>query len=113
MRSNHPPLLTSRDRAHDKEWLGAFCDCVGQRVIGRIVGHVFAANKESHHWPALLCRVITDCPTQHRIFFFECVENCPLRDLAVEIDMYFIADACQRAQMMREYDADHGKDLVS
>src|SRR5712691_9454905 len=69
--------------------------------------HVFSANKESHHWPALLRRVITNCAAQHRILSFERIENRCHRGRSVKIDMYFVTDPRQRAEMMREHDANH------
>jgi hypothetical protein len=51
--------------------------------------------------------VIAVGAAQHWIAILECVENCSLRDLAIELEFYFAAHAGERAQMMREDNTDH------
>jgi hypothetical protein len=99
--------LSAGDRAHDKEGLGPFCNPIGQGSIKWIVGDVFAARKESHQWPALLCCVIADRAAQHWIFFFNRVENRSQSRRTVWIDLYLVGNARQGAEMMRKDDANH------
>src|SRR6478752_2299658 len=73
------PALTPGDCAHDKKGFGPFCNRIGQGSIKWIVRDVFAAGKESHEWPALLCFVIADGAAQHWIFFFNRVDYCTHR----------------------------------
>jgi len=97
----------SRYRAHNKEGLGPFRDCIREGGVRRIVRHVFATDKESDHRPALVRFVIANCSAQHRIIGFECVEKRLDRDSTVKIDMYLVAHARERTQMMRKDDTDH------
>jgi hypothetical protein len=51
--------------------------------------------------------MIADGAAQHWIAILERVENRSLRNLAVEFEFYFAAHTGERAQMMREDNADH------
>jgi hypothetical protein len=70
---------------------------------------VFAAGEEPDEWPALLRAVITDGAMQHRISAFERVDDFSRGSHSIEIQLHFIADAGECAQMMWEYNADHGE----
>jgi hypothetical protein len=95
------------DRAHDEEWLFAFHDCVGQGSIGRFVRDVFPAREEADKLAAFERSVIANCAAQHRIFFFEHVENGFHCCRSINIDMHLVAHFCQRAEMMRKNDTNH------
>src|SRR5439155_6643387 len=105
--------LSSGNRSHDEEWLRAFCNWVGQGSVRRIVRYVFAAGKESDQRPARLRVVLADRATQHRIAHLQCIENCSLRDLTVELEFHFTANVRQCTQMMRKHDANHGSFTIS
>jgi hypothetical protein len=107
IRPNDKSPLASGDCAHDEERLGTGCNRLRQRRVYRIVRNVFAANKEAHQWPAFLRVMIPDGPAQHWIASLERVENFSLRNLTIELEFHFTANVRQRAQMMRENDADH------
>ena len=70
---------------------------------------VFAAGEEPDEWPALLRAVITDGAMQHRISAFERVDDFSRGGHSIDIQLHFIADAGECAQMMWEYNADHGE----
>src|SRR5207244_5624830 len=99
--------LSSRDCAHNKERLGAFCDRVGQGSIRRIVRYVFTARKEPDERSPLLRIVVTNGSAQRRILGLECIENRSQRSGTVSLELHFVADARQRAQMMRKNNANH------
>src|SRR5919198_4381067 len=51
--------------------------------------------------------MIADRATQHRILVLQLIEQRFHCCRPVKIDMYLIANLCQRAQMMGKNDADH------
>src|SRR5206468_10854163 len=104
---NHQLMLSSCDGAHDETRLVAFGNRVGQWSIERFVGDVFAAGKESHQRPALERVVFTDSAAQHRVSVLQCSDNCVRRHGSVKIDMHFIANFRQRAEMMWKNDSNH------
>src|SRR6267143_6008614 len=83
-------------------------DVVGQRGIRWLKGIVFLAGEEAQERTALLCDVVADGATQHRILDLECVEHRALRDGTFDVELHLGADARQRPQMSGEYDANHG-----
>src|ERR1700682_6057670 len=69
--------------------------------------NVFAAGKKAHERPAFLRFVIANGSAKHWIFTFDCVDDRAHGCRTVKIDMYFISDARERAQMMRKNYSDH------
>src|ERR1700730_12002613 len=100
-------LLASGNCAHDKKRFVAFNDRVGQGSVGRFVRNIFAANKETNQRSALECSVFANRSAQNWIFIFERVEQRFYRRGSVKIDMYLVADFCQRSQVMRKNNANH------
>src|ERR1700682_1931296 len=101
--------LSSSDRAHDEERLAAVCDRIGQRIVGRFVRQILAADKEGAHGPALEGAVIANCSLQHRIFRFQSVEDGTHRRRTIELELHFVAHASERAQVMGKDDANHAE----
>ncbi len=80
----------------------------GKADVRRLMRNIFFAGKETHHRPAFLRNVIANRSAQCIGYFaFQRVENGARRDRAIQIELHFIADARQRAQMMRQNDANH------
>src|ERR1700731_4515859 len=98
---NHQLLLSSGDRAHDEERLLAFHDRVGQGSVRRFMRNVFAAHEKSHQRTALERSMIANCAAQHRVFFFQSVEQRFRCRAPVKIDSHFVADFRQRPEVMR------------
>src|SRR5437879_5180920 len=103
-RINHQLLLSSGDCAHDKEWLVALHDRVGQGSVGRFVGNVFAAGEEADERATLERVVFANCAAQHGVFRFERVENRFHSRRSIKIEMYLIANLRERTQVMRKKD---------
>jgi hypothetical protein len=74
---------------------------------------IFLAGKEAQKRPPLSRHLIANRPPQHRITSLQRIKHRPLRDRAVDLELNFAADVCQRSQMLREYDPDHGSVCTS
>jgi hypothetical protein len=61
------------------------------------VGKIFFASEKSQERATLLCDVIADGPTQHRIAGFERVEDSSLRDWTFHVKFHFDANLSQRS----------------
>jgi hypothetical protein len=53
--------------------------------------------------------MVANCPTQHWITSFECIEDGALCNRTLDFDADLAADARQRSQMRWEYDLNHGR----
>ncbi len=100
-------ILPAGDGGNDEERLGALGDGFRQQGIGRLVGEIFFAGKESDEGPALLGRVIADCPAQHWVLGFEGVQHRALRHGACHFEFHFSVNFGQGPQMLRKHDTDH------
>src|SRR5450432_1214246 len=107
------PTLAARDRAHDEEWFCTLRHRLGQNSIGWLVGNIFFAREEANHRPALLRDVIANRSPQCRIICFQRVEHRALRDRAIDLQLHFVANFRQRAQVMRQDYADHASVCTS
>jgi len=110
---NHGDYLATRNCTDDQEWFRPIRNRIGQRRIGRLMRQIFAARKKTDHWPANLRHMITHCPSQHRIFRFNCIQQRPLSQRSVYLKSYFTIDVRQRAQIRRKNNAYHGNVCAS
>src|ERR1700687_3378631 len=69
---------------------------------------VFLASEEPQEAPALLRDVVADRPSQHGIASLKGVEDRTLSGLTLDVERHLAVDACQRPQVCRKLDADHG-----
>src|SRR6516165_9300306 len=102
-----PARLAAGNGPYDEKGFGPGRDRVGQRAVWRLMGQILLAGEEPQEGPALLCNVVADRPTQHRVAGLERVEDRALRNLAVDVELHLAIDARQRSQMHREHDSDH------
>src|SRR5258705_3549297 len=103
--------LTAGDCANDIKRLSSRCDRLGQRSVRRLVGHIFAAGKESQKRPAFCRDVLTNCPTQHRIACLQCIEDrasCHFPINLVNLECHISRHAGKRSQVLRDYNQNHG-----
>src|SRR5436309_586395 len=100
--------LPARHGPDDQEGLRPRRDRVGQRGVGRFVGHILLAGEAPHERPAPLRDLVADRPAQHRIGGLERVEDRALRDRTVDLERHLAADVRQLPQVRREDDPDHG-----
>src|SRR5579862_1147392 len=98
--------LSAGDGADDQERLAAAGDVVRQPRVGGFERPVRAACEKSHEWPPLAGDMIAHRSREHRIARLERVENVAWRDVAVDVKRHFVFHARQRAQMLRQLDAD-------
>src|SRR2546429_6213784 len=75
--------------------------------IGRVVGQVSLACKEAQDRPALPGDVVADRAPQHGIACFERVQHRAAGDPARHLERHLALDLRQRAQVRRQYHADH------
>src|SRR5262245_56016894 len=97
----------TRQRAQDHERLGAARNGGGQGGIGQLVRQIFAAREETHERAPLLRDVIADRAAQHRKARLERVERRALRDRVGHVEQHLTRGPRERAQIGRQYDADH------
>src|ERR1043166_5185749 len=69
--------------------------------------NIFAAREKAHHRATLERAMVADRAAEHRIFFLQSVEQRFHCRGSVKIDMHFIADLCERAEVMGKNDANH------
>src|SRR5438270_6904086 len=74
---------------------------------------IFAADKKADHRPALQRSMIADRSLEHWVFRFQCVEDGADSCRTIELELHFVADASQSAQVMRKDDANHAKNPKS
>src|SRR5262249_51668479 len=101
-------LLPARHGPHDEQRLGPCRDGVGQRGIRRCVGQILLTGEEPHERSALVWNVVADRPAPDGIAGFEGVEDGALRHRPLDVQLHLSIDACERPQMGRKYDANHG-----
>src|SRR5438105_352979 len=70
---------------------------------------ILLASEKAHERPALERDVVTDRAAENWIAAFERIENGTQGDGLFEFELHLALDACQRPQMGREQDSDHGK----
>src|SRR5260370_22193852 len=99
--------LTAGDRPHDEKGLRARRDRVGERGIGRVVGQVPLACKESQDRPSLLGDVVANRAAQHWIAGLERVQERTPTDPARDVERHLTVDLRQRPQVRGEHHADH------
>src|SRR5437773_12136762 len=75
--------------------------------------YILPEREEPNEWPAQLSNVIAHCAAEHRITSFERVEYCTLGHGSRNIQLYFAVNPRQRAQMGRQYNANHGRVCTS
>src|ERR1051325_11046320 len=69
--------------------------------------NIFAAREKAHHRATLERAMVADRAAEHRIFVLQSVEQRFHCRGSVKIDMHFIADLCERAEVMGKNDANH------
>src|SRR5208337_4512152 len=57
--------------------------------------------------------MVANRAAQHRIAGLECVEDRAQRSRALDVKLYFAGDMCQRSQMRRKLNSDHGSVCTS
>jgi hypothetical protein len=72
------------------------------------MGQILLTGEESHERSALLRYVVTERPAQHWIAGFKSIENGALRRRNLDVQLHLAVNACERPQMGRQHDADHG-----
>ena len=75
--------LTTGDRSHHHQGLRSAGDCVGQRLVRRLVRQILLAGEEADERPPLLRGVVANRSAQHRIACLQRVEHRALRRRAV------------------------------
>src|ERR1700724_3696961 len=73
------------------------------------MGQVRAAGEETQERTALLRDVIADRAAQHRIACLERIEDRTLGGFALDVDLHLAVDLCERSQMGRKLDSNHGR----
>src|SRR5437660_1799313 len=101
--------LTASDGADNQERFFAGCDSFGERSIGRIVGKILFAGKETQEGTTLQSVVIANGSAQHGIASFERVQHRALRDRGSDFERHFAVDVSKVAEMEGENYADHGR----
>jgi hypothetical protein len=66
---------------------------------------VFLAGEEAQEWAPLLGDLVADCPAEHWVLGFQCVQDGALRRPSLKAEAYFGSDSGQCSQMLRENDA--------
>ena len=100
-------MLSTRHRADDEEWFCSRGDLDGQRCVRQFVRPIFFAGEESQEWTPLKRDVIANRSAEHRVASLERVEDRPLRDRSDDLERNLIVHARERAEMHRQYYADH------
>src|SRR5208283_1938223 len=77
------------------------------------MGQVLLASEEPQERSALLRDVVANRSAQHGIACLKRVEDRALRGLTLDVELHFAADVCERPQVWREYDTDHGNVCTS
>jgi hypothetical protein len=80
---------------------------VGEWRVGRFVGQILLAREKAQKWAALLCDMVADCASEHRISPFKRVQHRALRYWDGHFECHFTADLGQISQMKGKDDADH------
>jgi len=80
--------LSASHCADNPEWFRAGGNQIGQRVVHRDMRKILAARKKAHKRAALQCRLVTNRPAQHRIRFFERIQNRANRNRRGDIDLH-------------------------
>src|SRR5919205_122699 len=101
------------DGADDEEGLFSGGDLSRQGGVGRVVREVAPAGEEANVGPALAGRVVADGAAERGVGAFERVEHGARRDRARDFQLDFALDARERAQGLRQEDADHGSACAS
>src|SRR5581483_8646142 len=68
---------------------------------------VFLAREEAQKRAPLQCVVVTNCATQRGILSFKGIEHRALRDWSRHFEAHLAVDFGERAQVRREFYADH------
>lgn len=66
---------------------------------------IFLAGEEAQERTTLLRRVIANCSLEHRVAFFERIQNRSLRDRTFDWNLNLVADVRQRAKMLGKLDS--------
>src|SRR5690606_37612328 len=98
--------LAARDGADDPERFLAARDLVRQRRVDRLVRPVGFQDEEADHGPADLRPVVADRAAQHGIGRLDGVDDGALGDLALDVDLDFLAGAREVLEMGRQNHAD-------
>jgi len=106
-------VLTAGHRGHHPEHLGSGRNLLRQRIVGRLEGDVLPAGEEADEIPPLRSPVIADRPSEDRILGLQGVEHGALRRPLADVEAYFPVDARERAQVLRQDDADHDRVCAS
>ncbi len=85
----------------------------GSGVSGKLVGQVLLAREEPDESAAVLRDRLTERPLQHRVAGLERVDDRPLRRLTDNLEFDLPVDVCERPQVRRKPDSDHGTPWTS
>jgi hypothetical protein len=72
------------------------------------VREVLFASEETDERAAALSSRISERPTQFRVSGFQGVDDKPLGRWSVNLKLDLASCPCQRAEVVRQHDADHG-----
>src|SRR5438309_9908312 len=102
-----PSRSAARNGADDEKRLRPRRDRIGEGGVGRLVGQVPLAGKESQERPSLLGDVVPDRAAQHGIAGLERVEHRAPRDLAGDVERHLAFYVRQRPQVRGQHHTDH------
>src|SRR5262249_7990122 len=99
--------LAARHGPHDQVGLRAGRDRGRERCIGRLVRQVLFAREEPDARPALPTVVPADRAAQHRVPGLQRIQDSPLGDLALDLQLHLAVHPGERAQVRGEHYPDH------
>lgn len=98
--------LSPGDGSQHNQWFLSQRDGFRQWRVRRFMREVFLAGKEPEERPSLVCHLIANGATQHRIAGLERVDGRANCGRPLDLDTDFAADTCQRSQVRRQLDSD-------
>jgi len=101
--------LAASHGSHDSEGLCSHLYRIWQGSIWRFERQVFSAGEEADEGPPLLCDVVADRSTQHRIFRLKRIKNRTLSCQPFDLKLHLFVDLCKCAQVVWKHNADHGR----
>ncbi len=107
------PQLPASDGPDDQQRFRTGGHGRGQQRIGREVREIFLTGKDAQKWSPLSGDVVADGPAQHRVARFERVEHSAQRDRFVALQFDFWAELGEPAQMVWQYNTNHGSVCTS
>src|SRR5262249_50069787 len=92
---------------------GPRCDDVGQGGIWRLVREVLLAGEEPQEGASLPCELVANRAPKHGITLFQGIENRPLGDGTLDVELNVPLDPRKRLEMVGQHDSNHGRAWAS